>query len=123
MRAAKIDTENSMATTTETIQQQLKEHPVIIYMKGTPELPRCGFSARTVEALKATGVAFASVDVLENPFIRELLPKLSDWPTFPQVFASGELVGGCDIVTEMAAKGELQPLLTAAVIEAAAASR
>ena len=108
-----------MTTTAETIQQQLKQHPVIIYMKGTPELPRCGFSARAVQALQATGVAFQSVDVLENPFIRELLPKLSDWPTFPQVFAGGELVGGCDIVTEMAAKGQLAPLLAAAVSEAA----
>jgi monothiol glutaredoxin len=111
-----------MATTTQTIQQQLKDNPVIIYMKGTPELPRCGFSARAVQALKATGVAFASVDILENPFIRELLPTLSDWPTFPQVFAAGELVGGCDIVTEMAAKGELTPLLTAAMLEAAQAA-
>jgi monothiol glutaredoxin len=103
-----------MPTTEEIIKQQLRDNAVIIYMKGTPEMPRCGFSARTVEALKATGVAFASVDVLENPFIREKLPKVSDWPTFPQVFAAGELVGGCDIVTEMAAKGELTPLLTAA---------
>lgn len=111
-----------MATTAEIIAQQIKAHPVILYMKGTPEAPRCGFSARTVEAVRATGVAFASVDVLENPFIRELLPKLFDWPTFPQLFAAGELVGGCDIVTEMAAQGQLEPLLTAAVLEAAAAA-
>ena len=112
-----------MSKTAQTIQQQLKQHPVIIYMKGTPELPRCGFSARAVQALRATGVAFESVDVLENPFIREVLPKLSDWPTFPQVFAGGELVGGCDIVSEMAAKGELAPLLSAAVAEAAGTSK
>lgn len=112
-----------MATTAEEIRQQLKQHPVIIYMKGTPELPRCGFSARTVAALKATGVPFASVDVLENPYIRERLPSVSEWPTFPQVFAAGELVGGCDIVTEMAAKGELEPLLTAAVLQATAADQ
>lgn len=104
-----------MATTEEIIKQQLRDNPVIIYMKGTPEMPRCGFSARAVEALKATGVAFASVDVLENPFIREKLPSVSAWPTFPQVFAAGELVGGCDIVTEMAAKGELGAVLAAAL--------
>lgn len=108
-----------MTKTVEMIQQQLKQHPVIIYMKGTPDLPRCGFSARAVQALRATGLAFESVDVLENPFIREALPQLSDWPTFPQVFAGGELLGGCDIVTEMARKGELEPLLTAAIVEAA----
>lgn len=106
-----------MATTTETIKQQLKDNPVIIYMKGTPELPRCGFSARAVQALKRTGVAFVSVDVLQDPYVRELLPRVSEWPTFPQVFAAGELIGGCDIVTELADKGELAPLLTAAVIE------
>lgn len=101
-----------MASTEDTIKQQLQDHPVIIYMKGTPDAPRCGFSARAVEALKSTGVDFASVDVLENPFIREKLPKISSWPTFPQVFAFGELVGGCDIVAELAQKGELKAALT-----------
>jgi monothiol glutaredoxin len=106
-----------MATTEETIAQQLRENPVILYMKGTPELPKCGFSARTVAALQRTGVTFASVDVLENPFIREKLPKISAWPTFPQLFVRGELVGGCDIVTELAQKGELELLLTAAALQ------
>lgn len=101
-----------MASTEDTIKQQLKDHAVIIYMKGTPDAPQCGFSARTIEALKSTGVEFASVDVLTNPHIREKLPKLSQWPTFPQVFAFGELIGGCDIVAEMALKGELKAALT-----------
>jgi monothiol glutaredoxin len=104
-----------MASTEETIKQQLKDHPVILYMKGTPEAPRCGFSARAVEALKSTGVAFTSVDVLANPLIREYLPKVSQWPTFPQLFVRGELVGGSDIVAEMAQQGELTALLSAAV--------
>lgn len=104
-----------MATTEETIKQQLRTYPVLLYMKGTPQTPQCGFSARAVAALSATGVAFTSVDVLENPFIREKLPKISDWPTFPQLFVAGELVGGSDIVAELAAKGELRPLLEAAV--------
>jgi monothiol glutaredoxin len=103
-----------MASTEETIKQQLKDHPVIIYMKGTPEAPQCGFSARAVDALKATGVTFASVDVLANPFIREKLPKLSQWPTFPQVFVGGELIGGSDLVAELAQKGELTALLKGA---------
>lgn len=103
-----------MATTEEIIKQQLRDNAVILYMKGTPQAPRCGFSARAVEALAKTGVKFASVDVLENPFIREKLPSISQWPTFPQLFVSGELVGGSDIVLEMSAKGELAPLLTAA---------
>jgi monothiol glutaredoxin len=103
-----------MASTEETIKQQLKDHPVIIYMKGTPEAPQCGFSARAVDALKATGVTFASVDVLANPFIREKLPKLSQWPTFPQVFVGGELIGGSDLVAELAQKGELAALLKGA---------
>ena len=109
-----------MATTEETIQQQLRDNPIILYMKGSPQAPQCGFSARAVEALKKTGVAFASVDVLANPFIREKLPKVSQWPTFPQLFVAGELVGGSDIVVEMSMKGELLPLLTAASAKAGA---
>jgi monothiol glutaredoxin len=108
-----------MATTEEIIKQQLRDNAVILYMKGTPQAPRCGFSARAVEALSKTGVAFASVDVLENPFIREKLPSISQWPTFPQLFVAGELVGGSDIVAEMSAKGELAALLTAATSKAA----
>ena len=103
-----------MATTEETIRQQLQSNPIILYMKGTPATPQCGFSARTVLAIQQTGVAFASVDVLANPFIREKLPAISDWPTFPQLFVRGELVGGCDIVTELARNGEPLPMLRAA---------
>lgn len=106
-----------MATTEETIRRQLSENPIILYMKGTPETPQCGFSARAVLALTRTGVPFASVDVLADPFIREKLPKVSQWPTFPQLFVRGELVGGSDIVAEMAQAGELQPLLAAAVTQ------
>jgi monothiol glutaredoxin len=108
-----------MASTEETIKQQLQENAIILYMKGTPEKPQCGFSARTVELLKATGVSFASVDVLANPFIREKLPKISLWPTYPQLFVCGELIGGCDIVVEMAQKGELNAALTAGLAKAA----
>jgi monothiol glutaredoxin len=104
-----------MATIEETIQQQLSEHPIILYMKGTPDAPRCGFSARAVEAIRTTGVSFFSVDVLANPAIRERLPKLSQWPTFPQLFVRGELVGGGDIVVEMAQQGELKTVLSAAI--------
>jgi len=103
-----------MATTEETIRKQLSEHPVILYMKGTPDAPQCGFSGRAVAALKAAGVAFAHVDVLSNPHIREWLPKVSQWPTFPQLFAAGELVGGSDIVADLARTGELQTLLARA---------
>lgn len=103
-----------MATTEETIRKQLQDHTVLLYMKGTPDEPRCGFSSRAVAALKATGVPFAHVDVLENPFIRERLPKVSNWPTFPQLFVRGELVGGCDIVADLSKSGELQKLLDGA---------
>ena len=100
-----------MATTEETIRKQLQEHPVLLYMKGSPDAPQCGFSGRAVAALKATGVPFAHVDVLQNPFLREGLPKVSNWPTFPQLFVRGELVGGSDIVADMARTGDLQRLL------------
>ncbi|MET0386699.1 MAG: Grx4 family monothiol glutaredoxin [Polyangiales bacterium] len=103
-----------MASTEDDIKQQLKDNPVILYMKGTPELPRCGFSARAVLMLQRTGVPFTSVDVLANPKIREVLPKVSQWPTFPQLFVRGDLVGGCDIIVDMANQGELQKLLASA---------
>jgi monothiol glutaredoxin len=101
--------------TEDQIREQLATNPVIIYMKGVPEAPECGFSAKAVAALKATGVPFAYVNVLQAPFIREKLPSLSHWPTYPQVFVAGELVGGADIVEEMAQKGTLKPLLESAV--------
>lgn len=96
---------------TERITSQIAENPVILYMKGTPQLPMCGFSMRTVEVLKACNREFAFVNIIADPAIRETLPKVSDWPTFPQLYIEGELVGGCDIVTELAESGELQKLV------------
>ena len=93
------------------IKQQIAENPVLLYMKGNPEQPMCGFSARVVQALKACQVPFASVDILSNPDIRQTLPIYANWPTFPQLYIEGELVGGCDIVLELYASGELQTLL------------
>ena len=93
------------------IAEAIAEHEVILFMKGTPEAPACGFSARTVAALQATGAPFAAVDILPDPRIRQELSALSNWPTIPQLFATGELVGGCDIVTEMFETGELAEVL------------
>lgn len=101
----------------ETIKKQIEENPVILYMKGSPNAPQCGFSMRTSQALMACGKRFAYVDVLANPDIRANLPKFANWPTFPQLWVNGELIGGCDIVTEMHEKGELKTLLDDAVSE------
>src|SRR3979490_2984393 len=90
------------------IAEAIAEHRVILFMKGTPEAAACGFSARTVAALQALDVPFAAVDVLPDPRIRQELSAISSWPTIPQLFANGELIGGCDIVTEMYQSGELQ---------------
>ncbi len=95
----------------ETIAQAISEHSVILFMKGTPEAPACGFSARTVAALQALEVPFAAVDILPDPRIRQELSVLSEWPTIPQLFVEGELVGGCDIVCEMYESGELAEVL------------
>ena len=95
----------------EAITQAISEHKVILFMKGTPEAPACGFSARTVAALQALDVPFAAVDILPDPRIRQELSAISNWPTIPQLFANGELVGGCDIVTEMYESGELSEAL------------
>ena len=100
-----------MSTTVENIQRQISENPILIYMKGSPQLPQCGFSAQTVQALMACGERFAFVNVLDNPDIRAELPKVANWPTFPQLWVEGELVGGCDIVVEMHTNGELEPLV------------
>jgi monothiol glutaredoxin len=89
------------------IQNAISEHDVILFMKGVPERPMCGFSARTVAALDALGASYAAVDVLPDPRIRQELSALSNWPTIPQLFVKGELVGGCDIVSEMYESGEL----------------
>jgi monothiol glutaredoxin len=93
------------------ISEAIRDHEVILFMKGTPERPMCGFSARTVAALDSLGREFAAVDVLPDPRIRQELSALSNWPTIPQLFVRGELVGGCDIVTEMYESGELAQLL------------
>jgi monothiol glutaredoxin len=93
------------------IEEAISEHRVILFMKGTPEAPACGFSARTVATLQALEVPFAAVDVLPDPRIRVELSALSNWPTIPQLFVNGELVGGCDIVTEMYESGELAQVL------------
>src|ERR1700674_2473735 len=89
------------------IQEAITENPVILFMKGTPEAPACGFSARTVSILQSTGTPFAAVDILPDPRIRQELSALSNWPTIPQLFVDGELVGGADIVAEMYQSGEL----------------
>lgn len=103
----------------ETIKEQVESNPILIYMKGSPDQPQCGFSAQTSQVLMACGERFAYIDVLSNPDIRSNLPQYSDWPTFPQLFVDGELVGGCDIVTEMYQSGELQPMIKQAAEKAA----
>ena len=96
----------------DTIKQQISENPIILYMKGSPQAPQCGFSAQTVQCMVACGQRFAYVDILSNPDIRAAMPGYAEWPTFPQLWVEGELVGGCDIVTEMFESGELETLLT-----------
>src|ERR1700679_765949 len=98
-------------TMREAIESAISENPVILFMKGTPEAPACGFSARTVAMLQALETPFAAVDILPDPRIRQELSAISNWPTIPQLFVDGELVGGCDIVSEMYQSGELQEAL------------
>ncbi|TML07819.1 MAG: Grx4 family monothiol glutaredoxin [Actinobacteria bacterium] len=93
------------------IAEAIADNPTILFMKGTPEQPACGFSARTVAALQALGAPFAAVDILPDPRIRQELSEISNWPTIPQLFVKGELVGGCDIITEMYESGELAEVL------------
>jgi len=95
------------------IKSQIEENPILLYMKGSPQAPQCGFSAQTVQCMVACGQRFAYVDILSNPEIRATLPTFANWPTFPQLWVEGELVGGCDIITEMFEAGELQTLLEA----------
>lgn len=104
----------------ETIKSQLEENPIIIYMKGTPQSPQCGFSARTVQALMACGERFAFVNILDNQELREALKAYSSWPTYPQLYINGELVGGCDIVLELSESGELTDMVKAAAKQAEA---
>jgi len=101
----------------QTIKEQIENNPVVLYMKGSPNAPQCGFSARAAQVLMACGEKFAYVDILQNPDIRANLPKYGNWPTFPQLWVKGELVGGSDILLEMHEKGELLPLIKSATAE------
>jgi monothiol glutaredoxin len=96
------------------IKNQLASNPVLLYMKGTPDFPQCGFSAQTVGALKACKAKFATINIFEDPEVRDALKTYSNWPTFPQLYVNGELIGGCDITIEMYRSGELQQLLAEA---------
>ncbi|MCP5326377.1 MAG: Grx4 family monothiol glutaredoxin [Oceanospirillaceae bacterium] len=106
-----------MSDVMQTIKEQIEGNAIILYMKGNPNQPQCGFSARTVQAVMACGKRFAYVDVLSNPEIRANLPLYGNWPTFPQLWVKGELIGGCDIVTEMYESGELQKVIDGAASE------
>jgi monothiol glutaredoxin len=103
--------ENESNPIREAIAEAIGEHDTILFMKGTPEAPACGFSARTVAMLQSLEAPFAAVDILPDPRIRQELSAISNWPTIPQLFVGGELVGGCDIVTEMYESGELAEAL------------
>ena len=98
----------------ETIKEQIENNAVLLYMKGNPNAPQCGFSQRATQALMACGEKFAYVDIFQNPDIRANLPAYANWPTFPQLWVDGELVGGCDIITEMHESGELEKIVKAA---------
>jgi monothiol glutaredoxin len=98
----------------ERIEKQLSSSPVLLYMKGTPDFPQCGFSAQTVAALRAIGAEFAYINIFEDPEVREGLKVYSNWPTFPQLYIGGELIGGCDIALELYQSGELKQLIEAA---------
>lgn len=102
----------------ERIDEQVKGNAVVIYMKGTPQFPMCGFSSRAAAALQDCGEKFAYVNVLSDPEIFENLPRYADWPTFPQIYINGELIGGCDITLEMHASGDLQTMVKEAVANA-----
>ena len=93
------------------IQEQIKSNPILLYMKGSPDAPQCGFSSRATQLLISCGKPFSFVDILSNSEIRTNLPKVSNWPTFPQLFIGGELVGGSDIMVEIHEKGELQEMI------------
>ena len=102
----------------ETIKEQIANNPILLYMKGSPNAPQCGFSSSAAQVLMACGEKFAYVDILQNPEIRANLPKYANWPTFPQLWVNGELVGGSDILAEMFEKGELQTLVKDAAAKA-----
>jgi monothiol glutaredoxin len=96
------------------IEQQVKNNKVMLYMKGNPNAPQCGFSAHTVEILRSYGIPFETADVLADPTIRDGIKRYSNWPTIPQVYIDGKFVGGCDIVSELHERGELEPMLKSA---------
>ena len=102
----------------ETIKDQISKNTILLYMKGSPNAPQCGFSSKAAQAVMACGEKFAFVDILQNPEIRANLPKYANWPTFPQLWVGGELVGGSDIIVEMFENGELQTLVKSAAAEA-----
>ncbi len=102
------------------IRQEIESNDVVLFMKGTPVFPQCGFSATVVQVLALMGVKFKGIDVLEDPEVRDGIKVVSDWPTIPQLYVKGEFVGGCDIIREMFETGELSELLTEKGIEAAA---
>lgn len=106
--------------TLERIKHQIAQHDLLLYMKGTPQFPQCGFSGQVVHILKLCKAKFAYVNILENPDIRQTLPQYANWPTFPQLYVKGELIGGCDIVTELFEQGELQKQLEKAGVLAEA---
>ena len=99
------------------IEEHVKGNPIMLYMKGNPSMPLCGFSARVVQVLQAEGVDFSSVNVLDYPAIREGVKKYSEWPTIPQLYVNGEFIGGCDIVTAMHESGELKEVLAEVVVK------
>ena len=118
MKSAKLKevllAKTQIMETLEEIKAQVKENPILLYMKGSPDAPQCGFSAQASQALMSCGERFAYIDILANPEIRANLPQFSEWPTFPQLFIDGELVGGCDIITELYDSGELELMIKAA---------
>ena len=106
--------ETIVMDTLTTIKEQIESNAILLYMKGTPKFPQCGFSSQTVQNLMNCGERFAFVNILEHPDIRTELPKYANWPTFPQLWIKGELVGGCDIITDLAQSGELAEMIAAA---------
>ena len=102
--------------TLDKIKKQIADNVIILYMKGSPSMPQCGFSARAVQCIEACGVDFAYVDILANPDIRQTLPQYANWPTFPQLYVKQELVGGADIILELYEQGELATLLREATV-------
>ena len=101
-------------TIIEELENQVKDNSILLYMKGSPEAPQCGFSSKASQILIACGKPFSFVDILSNPEIRANLPQFSNWPTFPQLFVNGELIGGCDIISELHEAGDLQTIIDSA---------